>query len=39
MVVELATDARVWQAVLANKKLQQYRVGDAEGIGSSQLNV
>ncbi|XP_024357284.1 uncharacterized protein [Physcomitrium patens] len=31
MVVELATDARVWQAVLANKKLQQYRVGDAEG--------
>ncbi|KAG0555337.1 hypothetical protein KC19_12G162100 [Ceratodon purpureus] len=31
MVLALATDARVWQAVLANKKLQEYTTGSAEG--------
>lgn len=36
MVVALATDEGVWRAVLANKKIQEYRVVNAEGISSLQ---
>lgn len=34
MVVALATDEGVWRAVLANTKIQEYRVRNAEGISS-----
>jgi len=36
MVVALATDEGLWRAVLANKKIQDFRFGNAEGISSSQ---
>lgn len=39
MVVALASDEGVWRAVLANKKIQEYRVGNAEGIKFTQSSV
>lgn len=39
MVVAIASDEGVWRAVLANKKIQEYRVGNAEGIKFTQRSV